>query len=278
MTDAARRPELPDATVVIVGVGLLGGSLGRALSGRCAQRIGVVEDDDRDTARTAVALDAVDTVEPLAEAMAAADIVVLATPVGTTLQLLREVDRLVGPGTLVTDLGGAKGVIVEAMAQLRDDVEHVGGHPMCGGTTAGVGASDPAMFIGARWAVCPVARGAEGDGMGAAARLSQVVEAVGADPVVVDAGEHDRAVALVSHLPRVVAAQLVDCRESIQDAGDRELATILASRGWRGATRLAAGDEAMWDDVLAANADALAPQLRALAARLVATADRLTPS
>lgn len=249
--------RLADATIAIVGVGLLGGSLGRALAGKCARRLGVVAAGDTDSASVALELGAVDDVVSLEDAVAAADIVVLAAPVHTNIDLIPEVARSARPGTLVTDVGGSKTAVVAAMsaAALSPNVQLIGGHPMCGGTTGGVAASRADLFVDARWAVCPLA--GAGDADPAVARLTELISAVDALPVICDATAHDRAVALVSHLPRKIATALCDVLDA-QPEADRTLAHKLAGRGWAGVTRLAEGDAAMWDDVLDTNATEIA--------------------
>ncbi|MCW2924113.1 MAG: Prephenate dehydrogenase [Thermoleophilia bacterium] len=265
MTQGGDAPALLDSTVAIVGLGLLGGSVGRALVGACARRIGVVAPGDADAERTARAFEVVDELASLGDAVAAADIVVLATPVREIVRLLPEVARHARPGTLVTDVGSTKVDVLAAMGAVDPalGLQLVGGHPMAGGTASGVGASDPELFSGARWAICPV----PGAAPVAVERLERLVLATGADPVLTEADEHDRAVALVSHLPRLVAMQLVALLEEV-DPDDAALARTLAGRGWAGATRLAAGDDAMWDDVLATNAANVTRVAAALAARL----------
>lgn len=256
--------SLRDATVAIVGVGLLGGSLAYALEGRCARRIGVVgpgEDPD-------AALRAVDEVRTLEAAVAEADVVVLATPVRTIVELVPRVATLAKPGTLVTDLGSTKGAVVAAMtraARERPDVAFAGGHPMRGGVQSGVEHASADLFEGAPWLLCPVATMGE-DGIG---RAGELARAAGAEPIVMSCDEHDPALALVSHLPYVVASALAERLAARPDAQP------LAGTGWQRITAGAGGDEAMWQDILATNATAIADELDELAATLADRATRL---
>lgn len=265
---------LAASTVAVVGLGLLGGSLAAALEGRCRRRVGVVRPGDHETARLALASGVVDEVQPLAGAVAGADVVVLAAPVRSIIAMLPDVAASARPGTLVTDVGGSKSAIVEAMREAASSapgVLFVGGHPMCGGTTRGLSAIDAGMFTGARWALCALEEHAAPLALDHACDL---VRTVGAEPLVTPAAEHDRAVALVSHAPRVLATSLAETLAG-RPGGDRELATALAGRGWAGATRLALGDAQMWSDAIETNAAQVAAVARELAGRLRDVANEL---
>lgn len=255
-------PPLERAGVAIVGLGLLGGSLGSALHGRCARRIGVVEPGDEQNAAAACAAGIVDDVLELDEAVAVADMVLLCTPVATVLDLLPRVAAAARPGAVVTDVGSTKAAIVQAMRDAGGEAQFLGGHPMCGGTTAGLSAIDPEMFRGAPWALCPV----EPDAAQEPSLVLELLQAVGAVPVRIGADEHDRTVAVTSHLPYALAQALVHLHQE-RVAGDTRAAQ-LAGRGWSGATRLAAGDVAMWRDVLVTNREHLTDAIAALVAQL----------
>lgn len=256
--------RLADATVAIVGVGLLGGSLGLALEGRCAHRVGVVGTGDDGAA----ALRAVDEVRTLEAAVAEADIVVLATPVRSIVELVPRVALLARPGTLVTDVGSTKTQVVAAMsraARERPDVAFAGGHPMRGGVQSGVEHASADLFEDGVWLLCPIAA-AGADGIG---RAGEVARAAGAQPMVLPCEEHDEAMALVSHLPHVVASALAERLDA------RPQARPFAGAGWQRVTAGAAGDEVMWRDILATNAGPIADELDALAAVLTARAAAL---
>jgi prephenate dehydrogenase len=256
--------RLDESTIAIVGVGLLGGSIGLALEGRVERRIGVIgPGDDAAAARRAV-----DEVVSLEAAVAAADVVVLATPVRTIVEFVPRVTLLAREGALMTDVGSTKQEIVAAMtyaARERPDLAIAGGHPMRGGVAAGVDHASPDLFDGADWLLCPVA-GASDDSI---ARASQLVRATGAEPRIIACDEHDPAVALVSHVPYVLATALVERLEKLP------LAQVIASAGWQRITAGAGGDEAMWQDILATNAGPIADELDELAATLAARAAEL---
>lgn len=262
MTDA----RLVGSTVAIIGIGLLGGSLGLALAGRCARRIGVVEEGDAATARAAIDRGVVDGVETLEDAVGVADIVVLATPVRTIIKLLPAVAQLVRDDTLVTDLGSTKSQIVAVMEGAGGAGVFVGGHPMCGGTAHGIEHADASLFVGATWALCPARDDGDEDGGDAVARGAELAAAVGARPLQLSAEEHDRAAALTSHLPYVVAQALVHV--VAERATQRPGADRLAASGWARATEAASGDVAMWRDVLTTNAAPIVDAIDVLRAEL----------
>ena len=268
-TSAGGRPEgapgqASDAPghTAILGLGLIGGSLALALrsSGIAASVTGY--DADPETARRAASLGAVDRVadDPVA-AVAAADTVVLAAPVRSILELLDGIEPHLRPGTLVIDVGSTKRRIVERMDRLPAGVRAVGGHPMCGKEHAGIEHAEPGLFSGATFALCPTRRTDDG----ARRRAERLVAAVGARPLWLEAGDHDAAVASISHLPYVLAVALV--RAALDGEGS-ETAARLAASGFRDTSRLAASNERMMLDILATNGDAVLAALDRAAAKL----------
>ena len=209
-------------------------------------------------ARTAGAIDAA-TVD-LAEGVADADVVVLATPVRTILRLLPEVGRYARPGTLVLDLGSTKAAICAAMAELPARLQPVGAHPMCGKEVTGFVAADADLFRGRPFVLCPLPR-TSADALEQARMLA---EAVGARPLVMDPNVHDRAVAAVSHLPYALAAALVGT------VAATDTAWPLAAGGFRDTSRLASSDVDMMLDILLTNREAVVGELDAFAAQLTA--------
>ncbi len=239
---------LDECTVAIVGLGLMGGSLGLALEGRCARRIGV--DLDHAAAEAAVVAGAVDEHAPLATAAARADLVVLAVPVRQVALLAGDVAAWMRPGRVLTDLGSTKVDACAALDAVDERIDAIGGHPMCGRELSGIANADAQLYRGARWVLAPTMRSTPH----ARTLVAQLAEAVGALPIEVDRHVHDQAVATASHLPYVVAQALAGTLVEA-DARTSGVAGRLAATGFRGATRLASGDVRMWLDVLATNED-----------------------
>ncbi len=240
-------PALKTARVCIIGLGLMGGSLGMALrSGQaCQQVIGM---DVLEPARAqAVAVGAVDEIADTAEQAARqADVVVLATPVRAIIQLLARLGSHLPP-CLVLDLGSTKAAIVQAMAGLPGHVQTVGGHPLCGKEKAGIVVADPALYKGATFCLTPLERTTAE----ALSLAQELVRAVGARPLLVDAERHDRLVAAISHVPYLMAAALTAAAGEV--AAEDPLAWQLAASGFRDASRLAGSDVTMMVDILLTN-------------------------
>jgi prephenate dehydrogenase len=198
----------------------------------------------------------------LASGVRQANVVVLATPVRVILRLLGEIGPLLPEGCLLMDLGSTKAQIVARMAALPDHVQPLGGHPMCGKEVSGIAAADPALYRGHTFVLTPLPRTSE-----AALALGRaLVEAVGARPLILAPGRHDRLVATVSHLPYLLACALVGTAEAIASADP----TVweVAATGFRGTSRLAASDVTMMCDILLTNCEAVLEALNTCGAQL----------
>jgi prephenate dehydrogenase len=260
--------------LAIVGVGLLGGSVAKAVRARGAAReiVGV----GRDLARLqpAVADGAVDRITTsLADGVAGADVVILGATVLANDALLPAVWAAVPPGACITDVGSTKRSIVREAERLgaeRGDVHFVGSHPMAGAEKSGYGFARSDLFERATVVVTPTKRGVDA----ATGTVSGLWRTLGARVVVWDAEGHDRAVAAISHLPHVIAWALVDAVNRYEPA-----ALDLVAGGFRDTTRIAASDPIVWREILLANRDEVAVSLgayrEALAdlERLIAEAD-----
>jgi prephenate dehydrogenase len=235
----------------LIGTGLIGGSVGLAL-----RRDGwFVTGHDTDITVAARARDrgAVDTVGDDAEA----ELVVIAAPVGSIPSLV-EVARDRHPDAVITDVGSVKGPVVEAV----DDPNFVGGHPMAGSEQSGVDGSDASMFDGAVWVLTPT----ESTTAEAFALVHSVAARTGAEVIALDAAEHDRIVAMVSHVPHLAAATLMRLAASRSDAHSALLR--LAAGGFRDMTRIAAGHPGIWPDICSENRAAIVEVLDELIAEL----------
>lgn len=195
-----------------------------------------------------------------------ADLIVLAAPVRQNVALLGDVAAAFGrpagsaPPPLVTDVGGTKRDIVAAAASLPPHLTFIGGHPIGGAERGGFGFARPDLFTGRPWILTPTPE----TPAPAIERLSRFVEAFGARPHHVPAAEHDRLMAVVSHLPQLTASALMQVIGAA--AGPEGLR--LAGRGLIDSTRLASSPAGVWTEICGVNADAIAPALDALIARL----------
>jgi len=255
--------RLSDCRVTVVGLGLMGASLCMDLvQGQlCREVRGVAR--RAETALSAFFEHAVDqATTDLYTGVAGADIVILATPVRTIVDMLAQMGPLLWPGCLVMDMGSTKGDICAAMQRLPGHVRPIGGHPMTGKETAGYESAEAGLYRGATWALTPLPR-TDQETVDLARTL---VTAVGAEPVVLAPQRHDRLVAAISHLPFLVASALVHAVD--QTGVEDPMVWRLAAGGFRDTSRVAASDIRMFMDILMTNREAVLAQLDTLDAQL----------
>jgi prephenate dehydrogenase len=269
---------LKDARVAIVGLGLMGGSLAGALKkrGACREVRGIARREATTKEAMRRGFIHVGTCD-LAEGVEKADLIVLATPVRTILELISQVGSLAPAGCLLMDLGSTKAKIVEAMEALPPYLQAVGGHPMCGKEASGVVAAEADLYEGATFVLTPLRQGSgqalRRTSSEALTLAQELVEAVGAQPLLMDAEHHDRLVAAVSHLPYLLSVSLVATAEEV--AAEDEMVWELAASGFRDASRLAASDVTMMLDILLTNRQAVGRALSRFANQLNAIAHLL---
>jgi prephenate dehydrogenase len=241
--------EKPFERVAIIGLGLLGGSMARALkaTGQVREIVGYGRTQERlDYALEQGIADTV-TRDP-AQAVRGADFVVVATPVGLIPTLLDQLAGHIEPDAIVIDVGSTKESIVRhAESVLPDSVHFVGCHPMAGSEESGVQASSPILFENA---LCVVAASARVE-VSAVQRVVRMWEGLKARVMVMSPGEHDMLVAAASHLPHLVAVSLCNAINGL--SADNEKILPLLAGGFRDTTRVASGSPEMWRDILLSN-------------------------
>lgn len=261
---------LKDVRVVIVGLGLMGGSLAGDLKrrGACREVWGVARRGE--TIEEAMRRGFIDVGTcDLAQGVEQAGLIVLATPVRTILDMIPQVGALATSGCLLMDLGSTKARVVEAMKALPPHLQAVGGHPMCGKEASGLEAAEADLYQGATFVLTPLQRTSS-----EALMLAQeLAETVGARPLLMDAERHDRLVAAVSHLPYLLSVSLVATAEEV--AAEDELIWELAASGFRDTSRLAASDVTMMLDILLTNRAAVGEMVSRFAHQLNAIAHLL---
>jgi prephenate dehydrogenase len=246
--------------VAVVGVGLIGGSIGMAARTRLGRRAGVHVvgcDPDPGALEDALERGAIDEpCERVADAAGDADYVFLATPVGATVQVARAALAAAGPDCVLSDVGSTKRHVARAL----EDERFVPGHPLAGAETAGVGGAREDLFDGAVWYLTPSAPGQAR----ALARLEGLLAELGATPAVLAPGAPARLMAAVSHLPHVLANVLVAQALRAAPAPDGDSrggwagVQLGANPSFRDATRVAGANTAIWTDIYLANGDLLA--------------------
>jgi prephenate dehydrogenase len=241
-------PASGDLTgIAVIGVGLIGGSIGLAARERAGAR---VRGWDPDQAALAAAVErgALDEAcGSAAEAVADVDTAFVAAPVGVLDEVVDTVLAAAAPECVVTDVGSTKRAVVEG----HDDPRFVGGHPLAGAETAGVAHARADLFAGATWYLTPTPTTS---GM-LYERLHRTLAGLGARPTAIDAAAHDRLMASVSHLPHVLANVLVSQAAQALAQDDERLPATGPS--FRDATRVAGANDAIWTDIYLANRDAV---------------------
>lgn len=239
--------------IVIVGVGLIGGSLARVVRHKriAAKVVGVTK--SRESIELALKLGVIDSgTNSLGEALPGADLVVLATPVKTLERQLGEVATLTSDDCTVTDVGSVKTNLVEAVKSgfPRMLKRFVPGHPIAGAESSGVGASTADLFIGKNVIITPN----DQSSFHHIERVTRLWESVGAQVLSMSPADHDRVFAWTSHLPHAVAFALVKAMASHAEA---DTMFDLAAGGFYDFTRISSSDPVMWRDVSLTNKDAL---------------------
>jgi len=248
--------------VAIVGVGLMGGSLGLALAARtgAAEVRGV--DPDPAAVRLALGVGAITAAAgSLEEAAEGARAIFLAAPVSQLGPLARRAVAASSDDCVVSDLGSAKAEVIGALRGPERE-RFIGGHPVCGVERTGVAFARAELFQGETWFLTPEAEARPE----LFERLHGLVAAVGARPVAIDARVHDRLMALVSHLPHVLAGALVNQAAATAPEGREALRS--GGPSFVDLTRVAGSNPPLWADILVANREAVLEALRGYAGRL----------
>ena len=258
--------------VTIVGCGLIGASFALALrrSGACAQIAGW--DSSGSELDEAVRTGVIDEVDKAfaQDGVSSSDLVYLAMPVGEIIEFLRQRGQQVGPGSVITDAGSTKVEICRAAGlHLSEAQQFVGGHPVAGSHLQGLAHARSDLFAAAPYVL--ITDGAP-DQKHAHSRLQETLELLGARVTHMTAAEHDRVMALISHLPQIVSSALAAVN---RDQPDAEALVSLSGTGYRDMTRLASSSWSMWGDILATNSRETVSAIDALVEKLTAVRNEL---
>lgn len=246
--------ELFIPRLTIIGVGLIGGSLARALKERnlVGEVVGV--NRTRDSLAKALELGVIDHwTTSVAQGVREADFVLVATPVLTIPKIVADFAPALTPGTVVTDAGSVKGTVVRACeALMPEGVHFVGGHPIAGTEFSGVEASFATLYEGSRTILTPT----EKTSLAALEKVRLVWESVGSQVETMDVETHDRVLAATSHLPHLIAYNVVNTLSDLEDDIRTEVFRYAAG-GFRDFTRIASSDPAMWRDICLSNRESI---------------------
>ena len=246
-------------TIALIGAGLIGSSLARAVRRHgLARRIAACAKSDATLARMReLGLADLATRDPAAAADGA-DLVVICTPIGTNGAIARAIAPVLKPGQIVTDVGSVKQAVIAAVApELPAGVHFVPGHPLAGTENSGPGAGFATLFEN-RWCVLTPPAGTDA---AAVDRVAELWRRVGSSVDILDAAHHDRVLAITSHLPTLIAFNIVGTVADLENSTRSEVVKYSAS-GFRDFTRIAAQDPIMWRDIYLHNREAVLDMLQ----------------
>lgn len=251
MTAPATAPMFQ--RVALIGLGLIAGSMALAMreSGLAGRVVGYARSaETRDVAREIGLVDEV--AETAAEAVAGADLVVLAVPVGVMGAVAAEIAPHLAPGAILTDVGSVKQSVIEAVApHVPKGVHFIPGHPLAGTEHSGPRSGFAALFRNRWWLLTPL----PDSDPAAVALLSGLVRALGANVETMEPAHHDLVLAVTSHAPHLIAYTMVGVADHLRRVTDDEVIKYSAA-GFRDFTRIAASDPTMWRDVFLHNREA----------------------
>ena len=244
--------------IALIGIGLIGSSIARDVKALGLAKEVVVSTRSPETLKraeelqlgTSYALSAADAVE-------GADLVIVSVPVGASEAVARQIAPHLKPGAIVTDVGSTKASVIAQMApHMPKNVHFIPGHPLAGTEKSGPDAGFTGLFQG-RWCIFTPLPGTDA---AALAKLKAFWEALGSKIDEMDPGHHDKVLAIVSHLPHIIAYNIVGTADDLETVTESEVIKYSAS-GFRDFTRLAASDPTMWRDVCLHNKDAILEML-----------------
>lgn len=250
--------------LTIIGLGLMGGSLAKALKAQAAVGEVVATGRRAESLERGLQLGVIDSYTlDMAEAVAGADVVVIATPTLVAEKVMAELAPLLTPDMIVTDVASVKGNIQRAAERIFGEVpaNFVLGHPIAGSEQSGVEASSVDLFLDHRVILTPL----ENTASEAVALIRAMWESCGAEVLCMDVAEHDAVLAATSHLPHVLAYTLVDALAQNGAAAD---IFKFAAGGFRDFTRIASSDPTMWHDIALANREAILQGIDSFSAHL----------
>lgn len=236
--------------ITIIGVGLIGGSLGLALKEKKAN-FKIVGIDKQEIIEKAIARGAIDegTVN-LEEGIKEADIVIIATPVKTILNILTQISPFLKKGCLVTDTGSTKQQIVQkANKVLSKDIFFIGGHPMAGSEEYGIDSANSHLFQDKTYILTPTKK----SDLIAIEKISSLIKMIGAKRLILSSLEHDRIVGTVSHLPQIMAVSLVNMVNELVRKENNNNYFKAVGEGFKDITRIASSPYKIWEDICDTN-------------------------
>ncbi len=244
--------------ITLIGIGLIGSSIARAVKVKGLARTVTISSRSQETLDRAQQLElGTDYVHDAGKAVEGADLVIVSVPVGASGKVAEEIAPHLKPGAIVTDVGSTKAsVVAQMLPHIPKGVHFIPGHPLAGTEHSGPDAGFAELFQG-RWCILTPVHGTDKD---AKRKLAAFWEALGSKVDEMDTEHHDKVLAIVSHLPHIIAYNIVGTADDLESVTKTEVIKYSAS-GFRDFTRLAASDPTMWRDVCLHNKDAILEML-----------------
>ena len=244
--------SLRDSTVGIFGLGLMGGSLAMSLKGKCARIIGF--DSHLPTLELALSKNIIDQARPHPQALShwerGVDILILATPVSTIIDILQQLPSFIQHPCIIMDLGSTKRDILQAMSALPENFDPIGGHPICGKEKPGLENADANMYANASFIITPLRRTTRH----ALSITQELISVIGANLIEMTAEEHDRVFASTSHMPFLLSSALAE-------STPEEFSQFIGP-GFRSTSRLAGTPSHMMMGILKSNRENVLAAIR----------------
>ncbi|MGD9480527.1 UNVERIFIED_ORG: prephenate/arogenate dehydrogenase family protein [Roseateles sp. XES5] len=244
--------------IALIGIGLIGSSIARAVKAKSLAKTVTISSRSQETLDRARELElGTDYVRDAGKAVEDADLVIVSVPVGASGKVAEEIAPHLKPGAIVTDVGSTKAsVVAQMLPHMPKTVHFIPGHPLAGTEHSGPDAGFAELFEG-RWCILTPVHGTDKD---AKRKLAAFWEALGSKVDEMDTEHHDKVLAIVSHLPHIIAYNIVGTADDLETVTESEVIKYSAS-GFRDFTRLAASDPTMWRDVCLHNKDAILEML-----------------
>ncbi|MGE5328893.1 MAG: prephenate dehydrogenase/arogenate dehydrogenase family protein [Deltaproteobacteria bacterium] len=241
---------MENKAIAIVGLGLIGGSLAKAIRKISSVNTVIGIDTDEKVLDTALKQGILDTASlKINNSVSNADIVFICTPVNKIKECVKELNKFVKNNCIITDTGSIKGNIVNEIEALNGKFVFVGGHPMCGSEKVGFEASRSHMFENAYYILTPSEHSTET----AVKVLEEIIIEIGAIPVIIDSREHDLITGAISHFPHVISAAIVNTVNKFD--GKENYMRTLAAGGFKDITRISSSNPEMWKNIVVNNKD-----------------------
>ena len=245
-------------TVCIIGLGLIGGSIGLSMKKNNFESKVIGYAKTERTLSRAVERGLVDDAEKnLVKAVNGADLIILATPLSTFKSIIKEIAPFLKKGSIVTDTGSAKFTVLEELKDLiPKEVEFIPGHPIAGTEESGPDSGFPELFEN-RWCILTPTKDNSEESV---KRIKYFWELLGSKVEIMDALHHDKVLAITSHIPHLIAYNIVGTANDLANVTDSEVVKYSAG-GFRDFTRIAASDPKMWSDIFTYNSEAVLEML-----------------